>query len=57
MTVYNVKASVVGLVEAADEDDAVIQLQDSLRRHGFDPYQGDGDALESERGVPAAPLP
>jgi hypothetical protein len=57
MTTYNVRVSVVMLVDAISERDAIKQLQDSLRRHDFEPYASDADAFESNRGTPAEPLP
>lgn len=47
--IYNVRTSVVALVEAATPEAAIRKRDRSLRRHGFDPYDDEKpDAFESE---------
>lgn len=62
MTVYNVLAAVVELVEADSPADARQQVAAALRGAGFEPYDGDleqGIAIvfESDDQSPPAPLP
>lgn len=48
-TLWNVRLSVVDLVRADSDVDAVADLTRRLRAAGFDVYEGDaGDAFESE---------
>jgi hypothetical protein len=39
MPVYNTLVPVVALVEAAGPEEAIIKLEDALRRADFEPYQ------------------
>lgn len=49
MKVYNVTSTVVALVRADDEDDALARLRAALDRAGFEPYPCvDDGAFESE---------
>lgn len=49
MTIYNVKTSVVALIDAENESAAIAELHRLLRREGFEPYDGDEpEAFESE---------
>lgn len=49
MTIYNVRVSVVELVEASTPEAALNAFVARLREAGFSSYEGDpGDAFESE---------
>lgn len=49
MALFNVKVSIVDLVEARTEADALKKLRARLRRAGFEEYEDDGaDAFLSE---------
>jgi hypothetical protein len=62
MTVYNIRVTLVELVEASSPEDAYNQVAAVLDRAGFDAYDGDRDddiasAFESEDQSPPSPLP
>lgn len=48
MAIYNVRQTVVALVEASTDAEAIVKLRESLTRRGFEPYETGGDAFESE---------
>ena len=45
--IYNVQVSVVELVRADSEEEAIEKVEASLRRKGYEPY-GSSSAFESE---------
>lgn len=49
MSAYNVRASVVGVIEAGSADEALFLLRDRLSAMGFDVFEAPEDnAFESE---------
>ena len=53
MPIFNVRAAVVALVEAASADEALRAFRGRLTASGFEPYMDEGDAFESEDGAVA----
>lgn len=54
--IFNVRVAVVELVEAATEKEAIRLTRERLRQHGFEWYEDDADAFESEDQDPDQPL-
>lgn len=48
MTIYNVAATVVDLIEADDDRQARQRLDNRLRRSGFEVIEGDHEVLVAE---------